>query len=224
MLVAASSETGGVRSGQRRRTSGSGPLGDLLDVGRPVAAVDHAAPLEVDRAGVPRRGHVLLGVAGGDDHPVRDRVVVAGVGTGRTGRAETCGRRGQQGESRVRRASRESSHHLSCVIDCQAVESLALLTISPMATLYNLYKPSAAVGDGSDVSVMNWPLIHTPQRPPHIEVHTTGCPSHTGAALPEPRQAAVRPGQAASHRIGTGRSGTETEEPTRDHGGRAACD
>src|ERR1700704_3220917 len=34
-----------------------------------------------------------------------------------------------------------------------------------------------------DDRVMKPPLIHTPQRPPHPEVQTTGCPSHTSAGF-----------------------------------------
>src|SRR5882757_9013170 len=34
-----------------------------------------------------------------------------------------------------------------------------------------------------DDSVMKLPLIHTPQRPPQPEVHTTGCPSQTSAGF-----------------------------------------
>src|SRR5258705_6641531 len=79
-----------------------------------------------------------------------------------------------------------------------------------------------------DDSVMKPSLIHTPQRPPQPEVHTTGCPSQTSAgfggalgggispwtgagggagsalagAAPTPRMAAVRPpATAAADRV-----------------------
>src|SRR5712672_2367681 len=34
-----------------------------------------------------------------------------------------------------------------------------------------------------DDSVMKEPFFHTPQRPPHIEVHTTGSPSQKSAVF-----------------------------------------
>jgi hypothetical protein len=36
---------------------------------------------------------------------------------------------------------------------------------------------------GFDDSVMNPPLIHTPQRPPQPDVHTTGCPFQDSAGF-----------------------------------------
>jgi hypothetical protein len=49
--------------------------GRLLDLRRPVMLVDDVS-LVVDRSEIPCRGEDLLGGAGRDDHPVRDRIII----------------------------------------------------------------------------------------------------------------------------------------------------
>jgi len=62
--------------------------GGLLNLGRLLVLVDDVplvvddVPLVVDRREVTCGGQDLLGGAGRDDHPVRDRVIVRGIGIG----------------------------------------------------------------------------------------------------------------------------------------------
>src|ERR1700730_6023852 len=72
--------------------------GGVLNLGRIVVPVHHVAFI-VDRREIACGGEDLLGGAGGDDHPVGDRVIVGGVGGRGGGQQRYRGRGGECGDA-----------------------------------------------------------------------------------------------------------------------------